>query len=164
MGWKCFIVRRLRRAQEKGTLNNLIRAITTKDRDTACIRIPRSLDGRMQGRKTNWKRFYKHHISVRQKKTIPHVLFCQIFRWDNLKSYHELQGIVSCRFAYGKPKPNPIFNKFYPVFQICLKVAEKSVSIHIITSALVIPTMVECNISEMTGQIMNNSQRNWFLS
>jgi len=79
------LVRRLRRAQEKGTLNNLIRAITTKDRDTACIRIPRSLDGRMQ---------------VRQKKTIPHVLFCQIFRWDNLKSYHELQGIVSCRFAY----------------------------------------------------------------
>ena len=37
------------RAQERNALQNLIRAIQTRDRETACIRIPRSLDGRMQG-------------------------------------------------------------------------------------------------------------------
>jgi len=79
------LVRRLRRAQERNALQNLIRAVETHDRETACIRIPRSLDGRMQ---------------VRQKKTIPHVLYCQIWRWNDLKTYHELQGIVTCRYAY----------------------------------------------------------------
>jgi len=82
------LVRRLRRAQERNALGNLIRAVQTRDRETACIRIPRSLDGRMQ---------------VRQKKTIPHVLYCQIWRWNDLKTYHELQGIVTCRYAYDLP-------------------------------------------------------------
>ena len=81
------LVRRLRRNQERCALDNLVRAIQTGDRETGCIRIPRSLDGRMQ---------------VRQKKTIPHVLYCQIWRWNDLKTYHELQGIVTCRYAYGK--------------------------------------------------------------
>ena len=44
------LVRRLRRAQERNALQNLIRAVETHDRETACIRIPRSLDGRMQGK------------------------------------------------------------------------------------------------------------------
>ena len=39
-----------RRAQERNALGNLIRAVQTRDRETACIRIPRSLDGRMQGK------------------------------------------------------------------------------------------------------------------
>ncbi len=36
-----------------------------------------------------------------QKKTIPHVIFYQIWRDKTVKSYHELQAIVTCRHAYG---------------------------------------------------------------
>ena len=81
------LVRRVRRNPERNALDNLIKAIKTKDMETECIRIPRSLDGRMQ---------------VRQKKTVPHVLYCQIWRWSDLKSYHEIHGILTCRYAYGK--------------------------------------------------------------
>jgi len=79
------LVRRVRRNPERNALDNLIKAIKTKDMKTECIRIPRSLDGRMQ---------------VRQKKTVPHVLYCQIWRWNDLKSYHEIHGILTCRYAY----------------------------------------------------------------
>ena len=48
-----------RRAQERNALQNLIRAIQTRDRETACIRIPRSLDGRMQGRLEINSLFYR---------------------------------------------------------------------------------------------------------
>lgn len=81
------LVRRVRRNPERNALDNLIKAIKTKDMKTECIRIPRSLDGRMQ---------------VRQKKTVPHVLYCQIWRWNDLKSYHEIHGILTCRYAYGE--------------------------------------------------------------
>ena len=81
------LVRRVRRNPERNALDNLIKAIKTKDMETECIRIPRSLDGRMQ---------------VRQKKTVPHVLYCKIWRWSDLKSYHEIHGILTCRYAYGK--------------------------------------------------------------
>ena len=40
-------------------------------------------------------------LLVLQKKTIPHVLFFQIWRCVDVKSYHELQAIVTCRYAYG---------------------------------------------------------------
>ena len=38
-----------RRSQEKGIVENLIRSVKHADQDTACVKIPRSLDGRMQG-------------------------------------------------------------------------------------------------------------------
>ncbi|CAG5098638.1 Oidioi.mRNA.OKI2018_I69.XSR.g15846.t2.cds [Oikopleura dioica] len=79
------LIRRLRRSQEKGIVENLIRSVKHADQDTACVKIPRSLDGRMQ---------------VMQKKTIPHVIFYQIWRDKTVKSYHELQAIVTCRHAY----------------------------------------------------------------
>ena len=113
------LVRRVRRNPERNALDNLIKAIKTKDMKTECIRIPRSLDGRMQ---------------VRQKKTVPHVLYCQIWRWNDLKSYHEIHGILTCRYAYGK-----IFHQCSTidlVFQKSLRAVVKSVSTHITMNAL----------------------------
>ena len=42
------LIRRLRRSQERGIVDNLVRSIKNRDPDTACVRIMRSLDGRMQ--------------------------------------------------------------------------------------------------------------------
>ena len=42
------LIRRLRRSQESGIVDNLVRAIKHHDQDTACVKIMRSLDGRMQ--------------------------------------------------------------------------------------------------------------------
>ena len=47
------LIRRLRRSQERGIVDNLVRSIKHRDADTACVRIMRSLDGRMQSKSHN---------------------------------------------------------------------------------------------------------------
>ena len=62
-----------------------------------------------------YKRSFKI-ILVKSKKVIPHVLFCQIFRWPQtncyksemnkirpgLTNYHQLRSVMHCRYAYGR--------------------------------------------------------------
>ena len=55
-----------------------MRTIQNQNGDLGCIVIPRSLDGRMQ---------------VCNKKVLPHVLYCSIWRWPEIKNQHELRHI-----------------------------------------------------------------------
>ena len=68
-----------------------MRTIQNQNGDLGCIVIPRSLDGRMQ---------------VCNKKVLPHVLYCSIWRWPEIKNQHELRHIpglaqnIFCRNRY----------------------------------------------------------------
>ena len=55
--------------------------------DGGCIVIPRSLDGRMQ---------------VSNKKVQPHVLYCSIWRWPDVRNQHELRNIPGCLISLFK--------------------------------------------------------------
>jgi hypothetical protein len=64
---------------------NLKQTLEKKSKDTPCIRIPRSLDGRLQ---------------VQHRKTLPHLLYVQIFRFPEIKSQPELTSISTCKYAF----------------------------------------------------------------
>ena len=71
-------------------------AIMEKTGSTKCVKIPRSLDGRMQ---------------VQHRKTLPHLLYCQIWRWPDIKSQHDLKAIDGCNFSY-RMKLDEVIYKF----------------------------------------------------
>jgi len=88
----------VKKLKKIGGLEELERAITTQDTNTKCITIPRSLDGRLQ---------------VSQKKGLPHVIYCCLWRWPDLNSHHELQAIANCEYAFGLKKENVCINPYH---------------------------------------------------
>ena len=62
------LVKRLRQSKELGCIEKLRKAITTKSKNTECVKIPRSLDGRMQ---------------VQHRKTLPHLEYQNIIKIYN---------------------------------------------------------------------------------
>jgi MAD (mothers against decapentaplegic) family protein 2/3 len=88
----------VKKLKKIGGLDELERAITSQDSNTKCITIPRSLDGRLQ---------------VSQKKGLPHVIYCCLWRWPDLSSHHELQAVANCEYAFGLKKENVCINPYH---------------------------------------------------
>ena len=62
--------------QNKEALALLEQALHSKGREpSACVTIPRSLDGRLQ---------------ISHRKALPHVIYCRVYRWPDLQSHHEV--------------------------------------------------------------------------
>lgn len=89
------LVKKLRR---NGGLNELLNAISTQSSATKCIRIRRSLDGRLQ---------------VCQKKGLPHVIYCRLWRWPDLQSCYELRAIETCEYAFTLKKDEVCVNPYH---------------------------------------------------
>jgi len=62
--------------------------------------VSRSLDGRLQ---------------VSQKKGLPHVIYCCLWRWPDLNNHHELQAVDNCEYAFGLKKENVCINPYHYV-------------------------------------------------
>lgn len=77
------LVRRLK--QNLGSLEELERSIIEQNPNTKCVTIARSLDGRLQ---------------VSERKGLPHVIYCQLWRWPDLQSHHQIKGIESCLYPF----------------------------------------------------------------
>lgn len=58
----------------------------------------RSLDGRLQ---------------VSQKKCLPHVIYCRMWRYPDLASTHQLKSVVHCRFPFNKKLENVCVNPYH---------------------------------------------------
>lgn len=67
---------------------------------TECICVARSLDGRVQ---------------VGDEKGPPHFMYCRLFRWPQLKTYHELKAIDSCQFAFHRKLDQICINPYHYV-------------------------------------------------
>ena len=65
---------------------------------TACVTIPRSLDGRLQ---------------ISHRKGLPHVIYCKLWRWPDLQSHHELRAIDSCEYAFHLKKKMVCVNPYH---------------------------------------------------
>jgi len=94
------LVRKLKRSSRSTSsgVEALVSAIQKRTSDSACIRIPRSLDGRMQ---------------VSQKKVLPHVLYCTIWRYPELKNHHELRPLPCCAYSYNAKKDEVCINPYH---------------------------------------------------
>jgi len=88
----------VKKLKKNNTLEELEKAITSQDPDTNCITIARSLDGRLQ---------------VSQKKGLPHVIYCRLWRFPELQSHHELKAVDNCRFAFHLRREEVCVNPYH---------------------------------------------------
>lgn len=58
----------------------------------------RSLDGRLQ---------------VSQKKGLPHMIYCCLWRWPDLNNHHELQSVENCEFSFNLKKEEVCVNPYH---------------------------------------------------
>ncbi|CAH8825481.1 unnamed protein product [Trichobilharzia szidati] len=97
--WKEKAVKSLVKRLKNGTqLDELERALVSQDPSTRCVTIPRSLDGRLQ---------------VAQKKGLPHVFYCQLWRWPDLHTQHELRPIATCEYSFQSKRDEVCINPYH---------------------------------------------------
>ncbi|KAL5966122.1 Protein mother against dpp [Taenia solium] len=97
--WKEKAVKSLVKRLKKGNqLDELERAIVNQDSSTRCVTIPRSLDGRLQ---------------VAQKKGLPHVFYCQLWRWPDLHTQHELRPVENCQYSFQAKRDEVCINPYH---------------------------------------------------
>ncbi|CAL8100675.1 unnamed protein product [Calicophoron daubneyi] len=97
--WKEKAVKSLvKRLKNGNQLDELERALASQDPSTRCVTIPRSLDGRLQ---------------VAQKKGLPHVFYCQLWRWPDLHTQHELRPIATCEYSFHAKRDEVCINPYH---------------------------------------------------
>lgn len=88
----------VKKLKKTGGLEELEKAITNPGIPTKCVKIPRSLDGRLQ---------------VSHRKGLPHVIYCRLWRWPDLQSHHELRPVEGCEYAFSLKKDEVCVNPFH---------------------------------------------------
>ncbi|KAJ6225266.1 hypothetical protein RDWZM_003811 [Blomia tropicalis] len=88
----------VKKLKKSGLLEELERAISEQDANTKCITIPRSLDGRLQ---------------VSHRKGLPHVIYCRLWRWPDLKSHQELRAVETCQYAFNLKRDEVCVNPYH---------------------------------------------------
>ena len=88
----------VKKLKKNGTVDELEKAIVTRNPLTRCITIPRSLDGRLQ---------------VLNKKGLPHVIYCRLWRFPELQSHHELKPMEHCHFAFHLRREEVCINPYH---------------------------------------------------
>lgn len=90
------LVKKLKK--QRGSLEELEKALSQANPQTSCVTIPRSLDGRLQ---------------VSHRKGLPHVIYCRVWRWPDLQTHHELKPLDHCEFAYSRNKNEVCVNPYH---------------------------------------------------
>ncbi|XP_054162552.1 mothers against decapentaplegic homolog 3-like [Oppia nitens] len=90
------LVKKLKK--QKGAVEELERALSQPGQPSKCVTIPRSLDGRLQ---------------VSQRKGLPHVIYCRLWRWPDLSSHHELKAIDTCQYAFSLKRDEVCVNPYH---------------------------------------------------
>jgi len=88
----------VKKLKKSGGLDELEKAITSQSASTKCITIPRSLDGRLQ---------------VSQRKGLPHVIYCRLWRWPDLQTHHELRALEHCEYAFQLKRDEVCVNPYH---------------------------------------------------
>ena len=81
-----------------GALEDLEKALSCPGQESKCITIPRSLDGRLQ---------------VSHRKSLPHVIYCRVWRWPDLQSHHELKAEPCCRYPFHAKQKDVCINPYH---------------------------------------------------
>ncbi|XP_013401446.2 mothers against decapentaplegic homolog 1 [Lingula anatina] len=91
-----WLVKKLKK--KSGALEELEKALSCTGTRTGCVTIPRSLDGRIQ---------------IHHRKGLPHVFYCRVWRWPDLRSHHELKAQEFCEFPFSAKKGEVCVNPYH---------------------------------------------------
>ncbi|XP_055339010.1 mothers against decapentaplegic homolog 3-like [Paramacrobiotus metropolitanus] len=80
------------------SLEDLEKALASQDKHSPCVIIPRNLDGRLQ---------------VSQRKGLPHVIYCRIWRWPDLTNHHQLRSADTCSNGFNAKKDVICVNPYH---------------------------------------------------
>ena len=80
------------------SIEELQRVLENPSYPSECVTIPQTLDGRLQ---------------VANRKTLPHVIYCRIWRWPDLQSQYELRATDSCATGYSKDNKEVCVNPYH---------------------------------------------------
>lgn len=54
-------------------------------------------------------------LSLINRKGLPHVIYCRLWRWSDLQNHHELKAIDSCQYAFHLKKDDVCVNPYHYV-------------------------------------------------
>ncbi|XP_044747272.1 mothers against decapentaplegic homolog 3 isoform X1 [Coccinella septempunctata] len=78
----------VKKLKKSGALEELERAISSQNQNTKCVTIPRIRPNELN----------------QQRKGLPHVIYCRLWRWPDLTSHHELRPLDHCEWGYNHRK------------------------------------------------------------
>ncbi|XP_019869462.1 mothers against decapentaplegic homolog 3 [Aethina tumida] len=91
----------VKKLKKSGALEELERAISSQNHNTKCVTIPRVRPNAELG------------SIQQQRKGLPHVIYCRLWRWPELQSHHELRPLDNCEFAYSMKKEEVCINPYH---------------------------------------------------
>jgi MAD (mothers against decapentaplegic) family protein 2/3 len=97
--WQEKAVRSLvKKLKKSKMIQELEKALAEKETNSSCVFIPRSLDGRLQ---------------VQQKKGLPHVIYCRMWRYPDLQSHHQLKSVPHCQYPFSRKLEQVCVNPYH---------------------------------------------------
>lgn len=88
----------IKKLEKVGALDELEKAISTQNQNTKCVTVPRT-------RACN--------ESHSMKKNVPHVVYCRIWRWPELKFAHQLKPVENCEYAFNLKRDEVCINPYH---------------------------------------------------
>ncbi|XP_030764905.1 mothers against decapentaplegic homolog 3 isoform X1 [Sitophilus oryzae] len=91
----------VKKLKKSSALEELERAISSQNHNTKCVTVPRARPNVDLGN------------IQQQKKGLPHVIYCRLWRWPELQSHHELRALDHCEYAYSLKKDEVCVNPYH---------------------------------------------------
>ncbi|XP_066259442.1 mothers against decapentaplegic homolog 3 [Euwallacea similis] len=91
----------VKKLKKSGALEELERAISSQNHNTKCVTVPRVRPNVELGN------------IQQQRKGLPHVIYCKLWRWPELQSHHELRALDHCEYAYSLKKDEVCVNPYH---------------------------------------------------
>ncbi|KAF5304793.1 hypothetical protein FQR65_LT07810 [Abscondita terminalis] len=91
----------VKKLKKSGALEELERAISSQNHNTKCVTIPRGRPCSDLG------------SNVQQRKGLPHVIYCKLWRWPDLQSHNELRPLEHCEYAFSLKKEEVCVNPYH---------------------------------------------------
>ncbi|CAK9296288.1 unnamed protein product [Gordionus sp. m RMFG-2023] len=79
-------------------LEELEKALITQDPNTKCVTIPWSCDSKLPNS---------------QKKCLPTVIYCRLWRWPDLQNHNELKPLPNCEYPFNFKKSELCINPYH---------------------------------------------------